>query len=307
MDRTILHRIAATAVLVAVSGVSKPALAVYEVEPNEPIASAQRIVVGSGGGAEVSGAVGALSGAMTNDVDFYSFEGREGDVVTLDIDGGIKDSGSSARSVDTIIAIFGPGPAYRKLRENDDGGTPPDFGSVSGLDSRITNFRLPATGVYTVGVSSYPRFFRDGGSLTSSTMNARSNGSYTLIITGVTPPVQQINIEIKPGSDNLAPVNPKSRGKIPVALLSSAEFDALAADQGSITFGASGTEASLDHCGKDDVNGDGRVDLVCHFDNQIAGFEPGDLEGIVMGRTADGRRFEGRGLLKVVPGKRNFD
>ena len=54
----------------------------------------------------------------------------------------------------------------------------------------------------------------------------------------------------------------------------------------------------------DYVNADDKLDLVCHFDTQAAGFEPGDLEGIVKGSLKDGRRFEGRGLLKVVPVKR---
>jgi hypothetical protein len=301
-------RIAAVTAFLAASGASGIAFAIYEVEPNQPIASAQRLVIGGGGGAEVTGAVGVLTGPATNDVDFFSFDGREGDVVTIDIDGGMKPAGSGSRSVDTFLTIFGPGLTFKKLRENDDAGLPLDPGSSHPYDSRITNFRLPATGTYTVAVSSYPRALRDGGVLASNTLNATSNGSYTLLISGVTPPVQQINIEIKPGSGQLAPVNPKSKGNIPVALLSSADFNALEVDQPSLTFGAEGSEASLLRCNKEgsDVNDDGRLDLVCHFDNQTAGFEPGDLEGIVMGRTGAGGRFEGRGLLKVVPGKRQF-
>jgi hypothetical protein len=77
-------------------------------------------------------------------------------------------------------------------------------------------------------------------------------------------------------------------------------------DTQSPTFGATGAEMSLSHCGRsgEDVNGDGRLDLVCHFENQKAGFEKGDLEGIVRGKMKWGSSFEGRGLLKVVPEKR---
>jgi len=295
------------AVFLAISGASNVAFAVYELEPNNPIATPQEMVVGSSGGAEINGVLGVLSGPATNDVDFYSFDGREGDVVTIDIDGGIKPNGSGLRNVDTILAVFGPGPTFLKLRENDDGTSPFDSGSLSRHDALIINFRLPATGTYTVGVSSYPRFFNNGGTLMSNSLHpSLANGSYTLLLSGVSPPQQQINIDIKPGSGELAPVNPKSRGKIPVALLSSAEFNALDANRQSITFGATGTERSLHHCGNDgeDVNGDGLADLVCHFENQVAGFDHGDLEGILRGQTVDGRQFEGRGLLKVVPGKR---
>ncbi|MGH8767525.1 MAG: DVUA0089 family protein [Burkholderiales bacterium] len=262
--------------------------------------------MGSSGGAEINGALGVLSGPATNDVDFYSFDGREGDVVTIDIDGGIKPNGSGLRNVDTYLAVFGPGPTFLKLRENDDAAAPFDSGSLSRHDALIINFRLPATGTYTVGVSSFPRYLMNGGTLMSSLLGPLSNGSYTLLVSGVSPPLQQINIDIKPGSGELAPVNPKSRGKIPVALLSSAEFNALETNEGSIRFGATGYEESLVRCHKDgeDVNGDGLLDLVCHFENQVAGFDHGDLEGVLRGQTADGRQFEGRGLLKVVPSKR---
>jgi len=40
-----------------------------------------------------------------------------------------------------------------------------------------------------------------------------------------------------------------------------------------------------------DVRNDGRLDLLCHFDNQTASFELGDLEGVVMGGSANGRMF----------------
>lgn len=294
------------AVFLAVSGASNVAFAVYEAEPNNPIATPQNLVVGSSGGAEINGALGVLSGAAVNDVDFYSFSGLEGDVVTIDIDGGIKPNGSGLRNLDAYLAVFGPGPTFKKWRENDDTTGALDSGSLSRFDPMITNFRLPATGTYTVGVSSYPRYFNDGGTLKSNALGPMSNGSYTLVVSGVSPPVKQINIDIKPGSGEYAPVNPKSRGKIPVALLSAADFNALEADEQSITFGATGDEESLAHCGKggEDVNGDGLPDLVCHFENQVAGFDTGDLEGILRGQTVNGVQFEGRGLLKVVPGKR---
>jgi hypothetical protein len=305
-------RSAVMAVFLAASVASDAAFAILEIEPNNTITTAQHLVIGSGGSVEVNGSLGAVvsSVSATVDVDFYSFDGREGDMVTVDIDGGIKPAGSALRSVDTILAVFGPGPTFTKLCENDDGGFPLDPGSISPFDARIDNppCRLPVTGTYTVAVSSWPNFIRSGGLSTVTGLNGKSNGSYTLIISGVTPAVQQINIEIKPGSGEFAPVNPKAKGSIPVALLSSAQFNALEVDYPSLRFGATGNEISWVRCDKDgtDVDGDGRLDLVCHFDNQAAGFDAGDLSGIVRGKTADGRPFEGRGLLKVVPGKRQF-
>jgi hypothetical protein len=296
-----IKRTAITAAFLAAFGASSSALGIYEVEPNAPIGSGQQLVIGSNGGVEVTAVLGNPTGTMVADVDFYVFEGREGDVVTIDIDGGMK-PGSTSRSVDTVIAIFAQDGEMK--RQNDD--APVDPGSAHSFDSRIENFRLPATGKYTVGVSSYPRYFQHKGVVQSTSLNGTSNGTYTLLISGVTPSVIQINIDVKPGTiGESAPINPKSKGNIPVALLSSADFNPLEVDQQSLRFGAEGKESSLLRCNKGEyINADDKLDLVCHFDTQAAGFEPGDLEGIVTGSLKDGRRFEGHGLIKVVPMKR---
>lgn len=298
-------RYVAMAAALAMTGVAQ---AMPESEANDPVGLAQGlgIVAQSGqatGGAEVNGVIGVLSGAAVLDLDYFTFSGKAGDVVTLDIDGGM----GGARSVDTIIAIFGPAPSYPVLRLNDDGGYPLDPGSTHPFDSRIVNFKLPADGSYTVGVSSYPRRFVNGGSTSSSTLGGNANGDYTLVISGVTVPLVQVSIEIKPGSGDVAPINPKSRGKVPVALLGAGDFLVHDVDVRSVTFGHSGNEPSLSKCGEPtDVNGDTFPDLVCHFENQDAKFVSSDDEGIVRGKLADGRSFEGRGWLKVVPVKAQY-
>jgi len=292
-------RSAICVVMLALPGL---AWAASEREANHPIASGQLLELSSGGGttggATVDGVIGNLSGAAMADLDFFLFEGQAGDVVTIDIDGGI----GGLRDVDTIVAVFGPGAAI--LRQVDDAPSL-DPGSTSKLDARIDNFKLPATGTYTVGVSSYPRRFVNGGGTSSTSVgNSRANGDYALLISGVTVPVQQISIDIKPGSGDVAPINPKARGKVPVALLGAADFPVDEVDTSSVTFGHSGNEASLSKCGTPgDVNGDLFPDLVCHFENQGARWEPSDEEGILRGKRTDGRKFEGRGWLKVVPVK----
>jgi hypothetical protein len=290
------------AVMLALPGL---ALAVPEREANHPVASAQVLeIVSDGsptGGAMVSGVIGNLSGAAVLDLDYYVFEGTAGDVVTLDIDGGI----GGLRSVDTILAVFGPAPTFQTLRTVDDASSI-DPGSTSKLDSRIDNFKLPATGTYVVGVSSYPRKFAatGGGTTSTSLSGSNANGDYTLVITGVTVPLLQINIDIKPGSGDVAPINPKSRGKVPVALLGANDFSVDEVDLTSLTFGHGGNEPSLSKCGTpSDVNGDLFPDLVCHFENQDAKWAPTDEEAILRGKLVSGTKFEGRGWLKVVPVK----
>ena len=92
-------------------------------------------------------------------------------------------------------------------------------------------------------------------------------------------PVLEAAIRIKPGSSS-APINPKSRGKIPVAILSSTTFDAPAhIDQSSLTVGPTGEESSLTFCdaAPEDVNADGFADLPCHFYTQTAALQIGSI------------------------------
>ena len=112
----------------------------------------------------------------------------------------------------------------------------------------------------------------------------------------------RVVIDIKPGS-NPNSINPTSKGTTPVAILSSADFDAPAqVDRTSLTFGRTGDEASLAFCNasSEDVNADGRLDLVCHFTIQQTGFLSGDTEGILKGRTVSGTPIEGRDAVRVI-------
>ena len=122
---------------------------------------------------------------------------------------------------------------------------------------------------------------------------------------GCAPPVVEVTIDIKPGSDPNS-INPKSKGKIPVAILSTLDFDAPSeVDQDSLTFGPTGDEDSLAFCSPspEDVNDDGYYDLVCHFYTQSAEFKCGDEWGYLKGQTVDGVLIEGSDSVRIVPCK----
>lgn len=267
-----------------------------ELEPNDSADSTQMLM--AQGQATVPAFLGN-GGAY--DLDYYTFYAMAGAVVSVDIDNGYGD----AQSVDTMIAIFDSTPAHSILRWNDDARTI-DPGSLSTRDSRIDYFVAPTTGFYVVGVSNYPRYFVNGGGVAN---NFAHHGDYTLIVNGVTSLIKHVAIVIKPGNDDIAPINPKSHGKIPVAILSGPDFDATTIVTKKLTFGSTGKEQSLSRCNKDgeDVNDDGLLDLVCHFNTQDAHFKKTDAEGTVHGWTVDGTEFEGTGYLKVVPEKRTGD
>lgn len=97
---------------------------------------------------------------------------------------------------------------------------------------------------------------------------------------------------------------PSKNHPVPVAVLSTDDFDAPSQlDVNSLTFGKTGDEQSLDHCAKIDldVNDDDLFDLICVFRSNLTGFQIGDTEGILKGRTLDGIPIEGRDSVWVVP------
>lgn len=109
--------------------------------------------------------------------------------------------------------------------------------------------------------------------------------------------VIEVAVDIKPGSFP-NPINPRSKGVVPVAILSTADFDAADIDPASVRFGPAG--ASPDKNGKlKDVNGDGRPDLVLHFRTQSTGIVCGMTEVSLFGFTFAGRRIEGSDSIKT--------
>ena len=112
---------------------------------------------------------------------------------------------------------------------------------------------------------------------------------------------QIVGLDIKPG-DFPNSINRFSSGKIAVAILSSPTFDAPSeVDATSLTFGRTGTETSLAFCsGPQDVNGDGLLDLACHFNTRATGFLLGDTQGVLKGKTLSGVPIQGMDSVRIV-------
>jgi 6-phosphogluconolactonase (cycloisomerase 2 family) len=111
-----------------------------------------------------------------------------------------------------------------------------------------------------------------------------------------------VAIDIKPGTST-NPINIKGKGKIPVAILSSPDFDApRMIEISTMTFGETGNERSLAFCdsAEVDVNGDGLQDLICHFNIQASRFHNGDTKGVLKAKTVDNRNIEAVDAIHVV-------
>jgi len=286
------------AMAIAAMGASGTALAQADVSGdfNNP----QLLEVGPLGVVTVTSSINNPS-TTSPDIDYYAFEGREGESVTVDID--FAHDGT-ATGLDTNLFLFSPAGVMVMSGFNTvpfDSGSTPVPGSTGTRDASL-QFPLNSTGVWKIAVTAAPAMLTDHGAFRPGMGNAFTNGSYTLIVSGLQPSIQQVNIDIKPGNKQLTHINPKSKGMIPVMLLSNKEkeFDPFEVEEASLKFGRTGDEASYGRCNKQgtDHNGDGKPDRLCHFDNEKTGFRPGDSAGIVRG-TVRGKAFEGRGDLKV--------
>jgi hypothetical protein len=117
-------------------------------------------------------------------------------------------------------------------------------------------------------------------------------------------PAVLVEIDVLPG----APVNPlnlKSRGVVPVAVLSSQEIDALTVLPETVRLaGAPVRRAGSGGrclCHESDVDADGLTDLVCQVETSEIRIEGADLTLVLEAATTDGRRIRGEDTVGIVP------
>jgi len=106
-----------------------------------------------------------------------------------------------------------------------------------------------------------------------------------------------VEIDIKPGSDPNS-INPNSKGRIPVAILSDAGFDATTVDPDTVTFGPDG--ASAMHSALEDVDIDGDIDMILHFKTQDTGIACDDTSASLAGETFGGTPITGSDSINTV-------
>ena len=90
-----------------------------------------------------------------------------------------------------------------------------------------------------------------------------------------------------------APVNPGSKGVIPVVILTTPAFDALSVDPLSVAFDPAGASETHGMGHAEDVDGDGDLDLLLHFRTQETGLTPADTKACLTGETFGGDAIEG--------------
>lgn len=111
-------------------------------------------------------------------------------------------------------------------------------------------------------------------------------------------PNGEVDIDIKPGSDPNS-INTKSMGVVPVAILGSANFDVTTVDVTTLAFGPDGASPVHDLSDPDtydehiqDVNDDGFLDLVSHYNQKETEIACDNTEATLFGTLFDGTSFE---------------
>ena len=115
--------------------------------------------------------------------------------------------------------------------------------------------------------------------------------------------VKKVEIDIKPGNGPNC-FNNNGHGVIPVAILSSADFDATQVDPTTISLDGQGVrvigKANL-QAHPEDVNGDSLNDLVVQIEDIAGTYEADDTLATLMAETFAGVAIQGEDTICIVP------
>jgi hypothetical protein len=129
-------------------------------------------------------------------------------------------------------------------------------------------------------------------------INVRLISGEGFVSVGEAPvPLVSVLVDVKPGAE-VAPVNPGSPGRLPVALLSSPAWSSLEIDPHSIELGTTG--ATPVAYAPVDANGDGSTDLMAYFEIRDLGIECGDLTVLLKAATFAGDEVRGVDAIRTT-------
>jgi len=107
-----------------------------------------------------------------------------------------------------------------------------------------------------------------------------------------------VQIDILPGSKK-NPVNPKQKGVVPVAVMGSNSLAVSQLDPATFRFGPGGAPPAHRSHETRDIDGDGLLDLLVHFDVGGTGVACMDSVAFLQGRTVEGNQVQGFDSISV--------
>lgn len=174
-------------------------------------------------------------------------------------------------------------------------------------------FAFDTTGNTVINMGYETNMFSFVATSASSTVEFTSNENSAcgpvldnVVITEIVPLVTEVTIDVKPGSDPSSWNCKNAKGGIPVAVFSTADFDASTIDLTTLTIDGIPTFEVHNKVHVEDKNGDGLNDAVLHLDSasvcEAADDIPLKETGFVTlaGSTTTGDAFEGTGDIRIV-------
>ena len=207
----------------------------------------------------------------------------EASALSIQTDGKLVVAGDTDTGTDFNFAL---------TRYNPDGSLDSTFGSSGRV---TTDFAGSFDVALALAIQADGKLVAAGGAFIGDSLDfalARYQGS------GLSSELQ-VTIDIKPGGFPNS-INPKSRGVTPVAILTTATFNATTVKPSTVRFGATGTEAAPARSALEDVDGDGDIDMILHFSTQSIGIHCGDTEEILTGETFSGQAISGSDSIRPV-------
>ena len=159
------------------------------------------------------------------------------------------------------------------------------------LDTGLVDLGPVPTGAHVVGVQAEGQV---GGCNVGQLPDW--GGSLRMV---TSPLVSAVQIDIRPRSPSNK-INPRSHGKVPVAILTTDTFDATTVDPTTVRFGRTGTEAVPVRSALKDFDEDGDLDLVLRFRTRATGIQCGDTSALLTGQTFGGQPIEGSDAVSTV-------
>jgi dipeptidyl aminopeptidase/acylaminoacyl peptidase len=115
-----------------------------------------------------------------------------------------------------------------------------------------------------------------------------------------------VAVDIKPDGEPNS-INLGNGGVVPVAILTTKNFDATTVDPSSVCFGDAEAPSERDCSEKhgtdhiEDVDGDGDLDLLLLYETAQTGIDSGDTRACLTGKTLAGTPIEGCDAVRIVP------
>ncbi|MEX0737536.1 MAG: fibronectin type III domain-containing protein [Bacteroidota bacterium] len=198
-----------------------------------------------------------------------------------------SDGATGVATSPTLSWDASPGAASYQLQVSTD----PSFTTTVVDQSGITDVSYSVSGLADNTLYYWQVNATNGGGTSSY------SATWSFTTSGPSTGPLDVTVDIKPGSDT-NPINLKSKGVIPVAILSTADFDATSVDGATVLFAGASPSHGSGHV--EDVDGDGDLDWLGHFKTQETNIQEGDTSAGLTGKTNTGQELQGSDSIQLV-------